>query len=173
MVWTKEEQREYMKQYYKVNKAKIKEQQKQYSIDNREKRREQKKQYRKDNIAKIKEQQKQWYKDTIEQRMQYYIENKEQKKQYNIENHERETINSWKRSGLIHPDYNALYDRYINTHHCDICNCEFNKNNCRCMDHDHSNGLFRQILCMNCNRKDNWIKVLKKINHEKLSNKIK
>ena len=136
MVWTKEEQREYMKQYYKVNKA------------------------------KIKEQQKQWYKDTIEQRMQYNIENREKRMQYNIENHDKKTILRWKTSGLIHPDYISLYNHYINTHQCDICNYKFDKNNCRCMDHDHSNGLFRQILCNNCNRNDRWIKVFKKNTYE-------
>ena len=68
------------------------------------------------------------------------------------------TIDNWKRSGLICDDYNALYETYINTTHCNHCNKEFTKNNWRCMDHDHKTGLFRKIVCHRCNNKDIYIR---------------
>ena len=69
-----------------------------------------------------------------------------------------QTIYDWKKYGLIHDDYKALYETYINTTHCNHCNREFNKTNYRCMDHDHATGLFRKIVCKACNVRDSYIK---------------
>jgi hypothetical protein len=66
------------------------------------------------------------------------------------------TINNWKLRGLIHDNYSELYEHYINTNECDVCKKVFNDRFDRCMDHDHVSGLFRQILCNNCNSMDNW-----------------
>ena len=65
-------------------------------------------------------------------------------------------INNWKRIGLIHPDYNELYEKYINTTNCERCNVVFSDDKIRtsttrCMDHDHATGLFRNIVCNSCN----------------------
>ena len=71
-------------------------------------------------------------------------------------------IDAWKRSGLIHENMKELYDNlYIITNNCNVCNCIFSPGNRRCLDHDHDTGLFRQILCNNCNIFDNWKKVKK------------
>ena len=67
------------------------------------------------------------------------------------------TIRNWKRRGVIHTDYNALYDKYINTTRCNHCDKEFKDSRDRCMDHDHNTGLFRNIVCKWCNNKDNYI----------------
>jgi hypothetical protein len=69
-----------------------------------------------------------------------------------------QTISNWKRYGLIHNDYNALYDEYINTTHCNHCQKEFKDSHDRCMDHDHNTGLFRKIVCQKCNAMDSYIK---------------
>ena len=62
-------------------------------------------------------------------------------------------IRNWRRIGIIFPDEDLLYQIYMETTHCDECKCELNKCNKskKCMDHDHSTGLFRNILCHSCN----------------------
>ena len=67
-------------------------------------------------------------------------------------------IYNWKRSGLIYDNYDDLYDVYINTMECQHCQTEFTKKNCRCLDHDHTTGLFRKIVCHKCNAMDSYIK---------------
>jgi hypothetical protein len=77
---------------------------------------------------------------------------KKQSKYYSIYN--------WKRYGLIDSDndnYEKLYDKYIHTEFCELCNVKLTSGNekttKRCMDHDHKTGLFRNITCMKCNSK--------------------
>jgi type IV secretory pathway VirB4 component len=65
-------------------------------------------------------------------------------------------ITNWKTKGLIHPDYDELYERYINTTNCERCNVILTEDKrptstTRCMDHDHNTGLFRYIVCQACN----------------------
>lgn len=93
----------------------------------------------------------------------YYNNHKEQHKAWTqiFEGKRSGTISNWKQRGLIHEDYNQLYDCYINTHKCDVCLKDFTDSTDRCMDHNHETGLFRQILCRNCNNQDNWKKYLK------------
>ena len=68
------------------------------------------------------------------------------------------TIWHWKKRGLIYDDYDALYETYIKTMQCGHCQTEFTKNNRRCLDHDHTTGLFRKIICNRCNVCDSYIK---------------
>ena len=68
------------------------------------------------------------------------------------------TIATWKYRGLIHDNYEKLYIDYINTLECNVCKIEFTDKNVKCMDHNHNTGLFRYILCNNCNVMDNWRK---------------
>ena len=67
-------------------------------------------------------------------------------------------IYNWKKSGLIYDDYDELYEVYINTMECQHCQIKFTKNNKRCLDHDHTTGLFRKIICNRCNVCDSYIK---------------
>ena len=67
-------------------------------------------------------------------------------------------IYKWKMRGLICDDYDALYETYIKTMECEHCKTEFTKNNKRCLDHDHTTGLFRKIICNRCNVCDSYIK---------------
>ena len=90
-------------------------------------------------------------------------------------------IYNWKKSGLICDDYNALYETYIETTECQHCQTEFTKNNCRCLDHDHTTGLFRKIVCNRCNTCDSYInyplgytkKEYYQANKDKLKEKMK
>ena len=61
---------------------------------------------------------------------------------------------NWKRIGLIHPDYNELYELYLNATHCEFCLTEFKNTTDRCMDHCHTTNLFRAFLCRGCNLRD-------------------
>ncbi|MBA7543245.1 hypothetical protein ES705_35575 [subsurface metagenome] len=106
---SKEDQKEYMKQYRKDNLKKIKENRRQYRIDNREHRREYNKQWAKNNPKKVKKYMKQWYKnnrekvkennekwrkDNLEYAKQYLENNpekvKENQKQWYEDNRKRE-----------------------------------------------------------------------------------
>lgn len=71
-----------------------------------------------------------------------------------------ERINKWKHLGLVHDDYDSLYEVYLNTTACQVCGHEFETSRDRCMDHDHETGQFRQILCRSCNTRDHWKKRL-------------
>ena len=66
----------------------------------------------------------------------------------------RQRIKNWRLKGLI-GDYEIIYNRWLNTTHCDVCNielCEGNKgSNKKCMEHSHITGEFRGIVCNRCN----------------------
>jgi hypothetical protein len=66
-------------------------------------------------------------------------------------------IYKWKQRGLIYDNYDELYETYIKTMQCGHCKTEFTKNNRRCLDHDHTTGLFRKIVCHRCNSMDSYI----------------
>ena len=83
------------------------------------------------------------------------------KKYYESESgHRVAIIAGWKRSGLIHDNYNDLYNIYINTHDCMVCDTPFKSRRDRHLDHDHTTNLYRNILCQSCNNLDHWKLVL-------------
>jgi len=66
-------------------------------------------------------------------------------------------ITKMKQYGIISDDYEALYEKWKNTTHCEDCNIELvggnNGANRKCIDHDHKTGAFRNIVCHKCNAK--------------------
>ena len=70
------------------------------------------------------------------------------------------TISCWRTRGVI-GDLDELYDKYINTDKCEICEKVFTDTYDRCLDHDHETGEFRYILCNACNSYDSWINKIK------------
>ena len=63
------------------------------------------------------------------------------------------TICCWKRRGVI-CDFDSIYDIYINTHKCDHCKKKIESSYDRCLDHCHTCGTVRAILCNTCNKCD-------------------
>lgn len=69
-------------------------------------------------------------------------------------------INNWRQNGIVHPDMDMLYERYVNTTHCENCTVELKEGrgtNGRCCDHFHSAPEpplltnVRGIICCKCN----------------------
>ena len=123
------------------------------------------KEYREKNKEKIKEQDKEYYEQNKEYNKEYYKEYREKHKEYNKAYHKEyiqtdagkksHRITSWKQAGVISDDIHSLYEHYINCKNCEVCDVELVEGlygaNKRCLDHSHTTGLFRNVLCHSCN----------------------
>tara|TARA_R110002049_G_scaffold247064_1_gene421223 strand:- start:17 stop:463 length:447 start_codon:yes stop_codon:yes gene_type:complete len=137
------------KEYLIRNKERIKEYQKEYRRKNKDRKKQFDKEYRENNKDKIKE---------------YNEKNKEKIIEYNKVYSQSPTrkksirISHWKVRGVIHDDFNELYEKYISTEFCELCNVELTVDKTktkttRCLDHDHTTGEFRNVICHSCNVK--------------------
>ena len=116
--------------------------------ENKKKKRDEKERYRQ--TDKGKEADRKYCKNNIEK------ERKRKKKYSQSENGTKsKIIANWKYQGLITDDYHKVYERFEYTLFCDECRCDLDQctKSVKCMDHDHSTGLFRNILCRSCNIK--------------------
>lgn len=120
-------------------------------------RRQYHKEYREKNKERIKE-----YRDTHREEKQAYNEkNKERNSQTGKRYRQTETgkknyrINCWKLKGVICDDFDALYDKYMSTFKCGLCDVEITSGGGlvgkKHLDHDHKTGEFRQVICGMCN----------------------
>ena len=97
---------------------------------------------------------------------QYQINNKKKLKELKQEYQQTPNgikynrINKWKSRGVIHDDFNKLYELYLNTTECQVCNIDLTTT-IKCLDHSHITGEFRYVLCKNCNNFDRWKKIIK------------
>ena len=70
------------------------------------------------------------------------------------------TIASWKYIGAT-GDLKTFYDeRYFPATNCEVCENDFKSMKDKCMDHCHTTGEIRWVLCNSCNVRDHWKKVL-------------
>ena len=103
--------------------------------------------------------------DRRESNKKYYEKNKdylyEKKKEYRKIYPEKTFILNWKSRGVKlreGEDWDSIYLYYITCEECENCGVELTdgkpmKLTTRCLDHDHSTGFIRNIICNACNIK--------------------
>ena len=57
----------------------------------------------------------------------------------------------WKAKGLNMENFDDIYERYIKSTNCELCNKKYKSTKDRCMDHCHKTGEFRNVVCQKCN----------------------
>ena len=135
MPMDKEERKEYNRLRYIANKEKLLAQMKTYRETNKEK--------------------------ILKEHREYRIANKEYYKEYKKayyqtpEGKKSRIMACWRSHGVNNVN-DEMYDKYINTHCCDVCKNEFKNSMDKHLDHDHETGDFRQVLCRSCNSRDSW-----------------
>jgi hypothetical protein len=110
---------------------------------------EQMKEWRKRNKLHVHEYQTKWFAENKEKR-------RLQQRNWSKTEAGRKTtrIKCWKKSGILHKDYNKLYEKYLNATECENCSIPLTfgwDGDARCVDHCHETGYFRNILCRVCN----------------------
>jgi len=62
---------------------------------------------------------------------------------------------NWRKAGLVgsKEEYNIIYERYVNTTNCELCDVLLGGRAAqrKCMEHSHITGKFRNICCVACN----------------------
>ena len=103
---------------------------------------------------------------TAEYQKEYRAKNKEYRATYAREYYntpkgkKNSRIKSWEYTG-VKGDLSKFYDeRYLPSTNCEVCEKVFKSTKDKCMDHSHTTGEIRYVLCHRCNSNDNWIKVL-------------
>ena len=108
-------------------------------------------------------------KDLHEYRKKYWILNKEKLTHANRHDPKRKkqlTLGRWKHRGVKYEDYDKLYENYFNTESCEACGIELTNPFMRCLDHDHTTGDVRAVICRGCNNRDGWLKKKKVANNK-------
>jgi len=97
--------------------------------------------------------------ERAEYNRQYRLDNKEKLKEYQQSPKGKKSykIASWKTMGLLwdtEDEIDEIYERYLNSERCELCDEEYTETNWKCMDHEHKDGKygkFRNVLCNSCN----------------------
>ena len=69
--------------------------------------------------------------------------------------HKSKTRYSWLnkcKMNIDDDDFDYVYDIYIHATHCDLCGKKFLKSRDRQLDHNHTTGEVRNIVCNKCNK---------------------
>ena len=157
-----EEQKAARRIYEEKNKEKIAERTKAYCLKNEERLKKRRKEYNANNKDKSEA----YYQENKEHitkvHLIYREKNEEKTKIYRKEYQKTPSckkskrIWKWKSRGVICDDFNELYEKYINTKNCELCEVVLTEDKTtttttKCLDHDHESNLFRNIVCWNCN----------------------
>ena len=75
-------------------------------------------------------------------------------------NHKYNTIYDWKKNGLKENEETILeiYEGLIRASNCELCGNPFKNSRDRHMDHCHTTGKFRNIVCRKCNFRKSDVK---------------
>ena len=93
-----------------------------------------------------------------EQNKKHYYENYEKMiARHHTDNGKKvKKITRWKQLGVISDNFDELYNIWKTATNCADCDVELiegNKGcNRKCLDHDHTTGLFRDVVCHSCNQ---------------------
>tara|TARA_R110002073_G_C9140405_1_gene552514 strand:+ start:40 stop:549 length:510 start_codon:yes stop_codon:yes gene_type:complete len=167
MPQTKEEKNAKKREWYQINKVSIAARTKAYQESHKAEISAQKKAHYQEHREERRAAQRLYDQKNKDKRKDYRKNHKEEIKDYNKAYFQTQNgkklnrINNWKQSGIISDDWDALYERYINTHWCDNCEVALTEDSkttptTRCMDHDHSitdKPNVRNVLCNACNLK--------------------
>ena len=160
--------KEYHKKRYQDTKPRHQETSKKWREDNKEKIKKDSAKKYVENKPRYQENGRKWRdnnKDYIKQKKaKNYIENKEaidkRNREYQYNNPKAKKKNDWKRRGLDMSNFEEVWERYSTTTLCDYCAITLtfdthkqSLSSQRCMDHCHSTGKFRAVLCQSCNVK--------------------
>jgi hypothetical protein len=111
---------------------------------------ERKREYKQINKVKIAEQMRNYYQANKAAYAEYHQTPQVKK---------NDTIASWKHMGVIHNDFETLYNHYKSSTNCQECGKEFagekgdGLGSYRCLDHCHTTGAFRGVVCNSCNQR--------------------
>ena len=136
------------------NKEFLKEKRKLYREKNKDEMNENAKKYREENPNIVKKNWDKWYANNKDKKL-----NQQREWRKTPHGHKYTCIKNWTAKGVI-GDYDVLYEKYMTTTKCEVCNKEFTDKKKRCLDHDHDTGEFRYVLCASCNDHDYWKKII-------------
>jgi hypothetical protein len=151
---SKEEKKEYLRQWRSKNKEKIKAQKKEHYDNHREEEQKKSLEYYYANKENVKEKHKEYVianKEKLkEKRKEYYVENKEKIKEYHDTHKEERKKSSLKREyNITLEEYNQRLKKQKGS--CAICHEKFKSDTHTQVDHDHKTGKVRGLLCRKCN----------------------
>lgn len=146
-----------------------------YALAHKEQTNASKQRWREKNRQHTRDYAKAYYSKNKEHYHAKYQENKEEKASKSREYHKsahgrkKHQISYWKRRGLIHDDYEKLYDEYMNKKTCHKCGEEFGERgdgtgSYKCIAQKYGSNEVESVCCYRCMNRD---KVIAKMNARK------